>query len=64
MASREISFDDFHPNGKSYIAWQTSFKSESESFSQALSGPAFGAHLTKEVGAVKATCRVFEMDRK
>ncbi len=57
---RELSFDNFHPNGKSIFRLSNTFKSESESFSQAPSGPAFGAHLTKEVSAVKATCRVFE----
>ena len=57
---RELSFDDFHPNGKAIFRLANTFKSESESFSQALSGPAFGAHLTKEVSAVKSSCRVFE----
>jgi putative ABC transport system permease protein len=56
---RELSFDDFHPNGKQLFRLSNTFKSESESFSQAPSGPAFGTHLTKEIPAVKATCRVF-----
>jgi putative ABC transport system permease protein len=57
---RELSFDDFHPNAKALFRLSNTFKSESESFSQAPSGPAFGAHLTKEVEAVKATCRLFQ----
>src|SRR5688500_17565076 len=56
---RELSFDKFHPDGKQIFRIANTFKSESESFSQAPSGPAFGAHLTKELPAVQATCRVF-----
>ncbi|MEP7373275.1 MAG: ABC transporter permease [Chitinophagaceae bacterium] len=56
---RELSFDDFHPNGKQLFRLSNTFKSESESFSQAPSGPAFGSQLTKELPSVKATCRVF-----
>ena len=56
---RELSFDNFHAEGDKTFRISNTFKSESESFSQAPSGPAFGAHLTKELPAVKATCRVF-----
>ena len=56
---RELSFDNFHAEGDKIFRLSNTFKSESESFSQAPSGPAFGTHLTKELPAVKATCRVF-----
>ena len=56
---RELSYDRFHPNGKKIFRLSNTFKSESESFSQAPSGVAFGAHLTKEITGVKATCRYF-----
>ncbi|HET9278216.1 MAG TPA: ABC transporter permease, partial [Flavitalea sp.] len=56
---RELSFDKFHPNGKAIFRISNTFKSESESFSQAPSGAAFGAHLTSELPPVKATCRFF-----
>lgn len=61
---RELSFDNFHPNGDKIFRLSNTFKSESESFSQAPSGPAFGAHLTKQLPAVKATCRVFSQSYK
>lgn len=56
---RELSFDNFHPNGKQIFRLTNTFKSESESFSQAPSGPAFGAQLPKQLPFVKATCRIF-----
>ena len=56
---RELNFDNFHANGNNIYRLSNTFKSESESFSQAPSGPAFGAHLTEQLPAVKATCRVF-----
>ena len=56
---QELSFDNFHPNGKAIFRVSNTFKSESESFSQAPSGAAWGAHLTTELSSVKATCRVF-----
>src|SRR5262245_57204444 len=56
---RELSFDNFHPNGDAIFRLSNTFKSESESFSQAPSGPAFGAQLSKEAPAVKAACRCF-----
>ncbi len=56
---RELSFDNFHPNGKQIFRLSNTFKSESESFSQAPSGPAFGAQLPKQLPAVKSACRLF-----
>ena len=56
---RELSFDNFHPNGNAIFRISNTFKSESESFSQAPSGAAFGAHLTTGLPGIKATCRVF-----
>jgi putative ABC transport system permease protein len=56
---RELSFDNFHVNRDQIFRLSNTFKSESESFSQAPSGPAFGSQLTKHLPAVKATCRYF-----
>ena len=56
---RELSFDNFHPNGNSIFRISNTFKSESESFSQAPSGPALGAQLPKLLPSVKSACRVF-----
>jgi putative ABC transport system permease protein len=56
---RELSFDNFHPNGNAIFRVSNTFKSESESFSQAPSGPAFGAQLPKLLPSVKSACRVF-----
>lgn len=56
---RELSFDKFHPNKDYIYRVSNTFKSESESFSQAPSGPAFGAQLPKELPTVKSACRVF-----
>jgi len=39
---RELSFDNFHPKNDEIFRISNTFKSESESFSQAPSGPAFG----------------------
>ena len=61
---RELSFDNFHPNGNRIFRLTNTFKSESESFSQAPSGPAFGAQLTKQVPAVTAACRLFNENYK
>jgi len=61
---REVSFDNFHPNGNSIYRLSNTFKSESESFSQAPSGPAFGAHLREQLPSVKATCRIFNQNYK
>ena len=56
---RELSFDNFHPEGYKIFRISNTFKSESESFSQGPSGVAFGAHLTKELPEVRSACRVF-----
>ncbi|HEY5917527.1 MAG TPA: ABC transporter permease [Chryseolinea sp.] len=56
---RELSFDKFHPeNGNIYRVANT-FKSESESFSQAPSGPALGAQLPKQLTSISSACRLF-----
>ena len=56
---RELSFDNFHPKGSQIFRISNTFKSESESFSQAPSGPAFGVHLPGELPIIKSACRVF-----
>lgn len=56
---RELSFDNFHPNGKQIFRIVNTFKSESESFSQAGSGSALGAQLPKHLPAIQSACRVF-----
>ena len=63
-ADREFSFDSFHPDaGRKYRVWNT-FKSESETFSQAPSGVALGAHLPEHIPAIVSTCRVFSNNFK
>ena len=61
---RELSFDNFHPNGKQIFRIANTFKSESESFSQAGSGPALGAQLPKQLPAIQSACRVFDQTFK
>ena len=61
---REMSFDNFHPNGKQIFRLTNTFKSESETFSQAPSGPAFGSQLPKHLPAVNAACRLFGEEYK
>ena len=61
---RELSFDNFHPHGDKIFRIANTFKSESETFSQAGSGVAYGAHLTTELPSVKAACRIFGNDFK
>jgi putative ABC transport system permease protein len=61
---RELSFDNFHPKGKNMFRLTNTFTSESEAFSQAPSGAAYGAHLTKELPSVEATCRIFNDECK
>src|SRR6476620_6283954 len=60
----ELSFDNFHPNGDAIFRISNTFKSESESFSQAPSGPAFGAQLPKLLPFVKSSCRIFNDEYK
>lgn len=57
---RELSFDNFHPNSKQVFRIVNTFKSESESFSQALSGPAFGAQLPHLLPSIESACRLFQ----
>jgi len=58
-AEREWSFDNFHSNVDSkYRLWNT-FKSESESFSQAPSAVALGARLPEHIPAITSSCRIF-----
>lgn len=58
-AERELSFDNFHPNvDRKFRVWNT-FKSASETFSQAPSGIALGARLPEHVPAIVSACRVF-----
>src|SRR5689334_13332032 len=53
----ELGYDTFHPQ-QVYRIYNT-FKSESESFTQAPSCVALGAHLPNELASVKDACRVF-----
>lgn len=55
---RELSFDNFHPKGKQIFRIANTFKSESESFSQAGSGSALGAQLPKQLPSIQSACRV------
>jgi putative ABC transport system permease protein len=61
---RELSFDNFHPNGDNIFRLTNTFKSESETFSQAPSGVAFGAQLPRQLPDIKAACRVFRFEYK
>jgi putative ABC transport system permease protein len=58
-AQREWSFDNFHPAvDNKFRVWNT-FKSESETFSQAPSGVALGAQLPNYIPGIKSACRIF-----
>jgi putative ABC transport system permease protein len=61
---RETSFDNFHPNSNKIFRIANTFKSESETFSQAPSGVALGAQLPKQLSSIKAACRVFRFENK
>ena len=61
---RELSYDNFHPNGKQIFRIVNTFKSESESFSQAGSGTALGAQLPKHIPSIQSACRVFDQTFK
>src|SRR4030095_15263949 len=61
---REISFDNFHPQGEQVFRLVNTFKSESESFSQAISGPAFGAQISRELPSIQSACRLFRVSYK
>jgi putative ABC transport system permease protein len=56
---RELAYDNFHPHRKQIFRIGNTFKSESESFSQAGSGPALGAQLPKQLPSIQSACRVF-----
>jgi putative ABC transport system permease protein len=57
---RELSYDNFHPKGSQIFRIVNTFKSESESFSQAGSGSALGAQLPKYLPSIQSACRVFD----
>jgi len=61
---RELSYDNFHSDADKIFRISNTFKSESESFSQAPSGPAFGAQLPKEIPAITSSCRLFNSSFK
>ena len=61
---RELSFDNFHPDRDKIFRVVNTFKSESETFSQAPSGVALGAHLPTQLPSIKAACRVFRFQNK
>jgi putative ABC transport system permease protein len=61
---RELSYDDFHPNGNSIFRVVNTFKSESETFSQAPSGFALGAEMPKQIPSIRTSCRVLNFDHK
>src|SRR6187402_3786008 len=56
---RELSYENFHPGGDHIYRIANTFKSESESFSQAPSGPALGAQLPKQLTSISSACRLF-----
>jgi putative ABC transport system permease protein len=63
-AERELTFDNFHPNANAKFRIWNRFKSEAETFSQAPSGVALGAHLPKEIADIASACRVFRANYK
>lgn len=63
-AERELSFDDFHPNVEAKFRIWNTFTSEAETFSQAPSGVALGAHLPRFIPDIISSCRVFNTGAK
>ena len=61
---RELSYDNFHPDGGKIFRVVNTFKSESESFSQAPSGPALGLRLPQLIPSIESGCRVFNQEYK
>ena len=61
---RELSYDNFHPDGEKIFRVVNTFKSESESFSQAPSGPALGLRLPQMIPSIESGCRVFGQEYK
>ena len=62
--NRELSFDNFHGPSNDIFRVVNTFKSESETFSQAPSGIALGAQLPKQLPTIKSACRVFNFGYK
>ncbi len=56
----ELSFDRFHADAGRIFRLTNTFKSETESFSQAPCGPAFGAHIPLKISGVTSATRVYE----
>lgn len=54
----ELTFDKFHENSKNLYRISNTFVSKSESFSQAPSGPALGAHLHHDFNEIRNAVRV------
>ncbi len=54
----ELTFDKFHENSENIYRISNTFESKSESFSQAPSGPALGAHLHHEFNEIHNAVRV------
>ncbi len=54
---RELTYDNFHTDADRIFRLSNTFKSESESFSQAPCGPALGANLPREMPEMEAACR-------
>lgn len=63
-AERELTFDNFHPEADAKFRIWNTFKSESETFSQAPSGIALGAQLPKNISDIASACRVFNAGYK
>ena len=53
----ELSFDTFHRHSNRIFRISNTFTSESETFSQAISGPALGAQLPAEIPEIEAGLR-------
>ena len=56
---RELSYDRFHPEASNIFRAYNTFKSESESFTQAPSATGLAAQLPKQMPSVTAATRVF-----
>lgn len=63
-AEREWSFDNFHSRVENKFRIWNTFKSESETFSQAPSGIALGAQLPNHIPAIVSACRIFNYSYK
>jgi len=61
---RELSYDNFHPDGDKIFRVVNTFRSESESFSQAPSGAALGLRLPQLIPSIESGCRVFSQEYK